>query len=118
MRRNVACLMLLIVIMLISASCSNSKNSSGDWTYNFVVWKSDMYITKNELLSSDEISIKIGEIEEYSDIEGYSSSGVFSNKYPKGTEIYSISDVSEKKAIAIKHNDQFIKATNNGKYKK
>jgi|GEM_PF-2955955 len=79
MKRLFHCL-LLIVIALITSSCTDSQDSSGDWPYNFVVWNSDMYITSNEILMrSIQRSVKL---KSNSDIEGQSSSRVFSNRYP------------------------------------
>lgn len=75
-------------------------------------------ISVDELVPSEEIDKKIGQVTRYSDHEG-TYKGNFSNAYPKGTPYYSIKNTDPKKSIAIKtHEDTFVKADNKGHYPK
>ncbi|WP_339271002.1 LPXTG cell wall anchor domain-containing protein [Paenibacillus sp. FSL R5-0470] len=90
---------------------------SADWAGSFVVYSGDIYeISDNELIPSNEIDKKIGQVTRYSDHEG-TYSGNFSNIYPKGTPYYSIKNIDPKEIIAIKtHEAEFVKAINKGQY--
>ncbi|WP_209445791.1 LPXTG cell wall anchor domain-containing protein [Paenibacillus etheri] len=88
-----------------------------DWAYSFVVYSGDIYeISPDELVPSDKIDKKIGQVTRYSDHEG-TYNGNFSNTYPKGTPYYSIKNIDPKEIIAIKTNEaEFVKAINKGRY--
>jgi hypothetical protein len=88
-----------------------------DWAYSFVVYSGDIYeISPDELVPSDEIDKKIGQVTRYSDHEG-THSGNFSNTYSKGTPYYSIKNNSPKEIIVIQTNEaKFVKAINKGRY--
>lgn len=73
-----------------------------------------MYNTTVE--SSDAIEFELGMVEVYSDDEGVNSSRIFSNKYPVGTKLYKIQNVSTNDSIAIEDEGKFIIAKNAGKY--
>ncbi|MEK3747338.1 LPXTG cell wall anchor domain-containing protein [Paenibacillus sp. FSL E2-8871] len=90
---------------------------SADWAGSFVVYSGDIYeISDDELIPSNEIDKKIGQVTRYSDHEG-TYSGNFSNIYPKGTPYYSIKNIDPKEIIAIKtHEAEFVKAINKGQY--
>lgn len=90
---------------------------SADWAGSFVVYSGDIYeISDDELIPSNEIDKKIGQVTRYSDHEG-TYSGNFSNIYPKGTQYYSIKNIDPKEIIAIKtHEAEFVKAINKGQY--
>lgn len=113
----VLCFLLCLVFM---SGCKSQPRSyagaSADWAYNFVVWNDDIYEILKEEIGADKIDEKIGEIKQYSDVEGTYSNG-FSNKYPVGTKLYSIKDVKVSDYIAIQTAEGlYIKAKDNGKY--
>ncbi|MCP3776581.1 hypothetical protein NLX71_25380 [Paenibacillus sp. MZ04-78.2] len=72
-----------------------------DWKYRFVYWNGNIYaVSKDEKVV--EIDKEIGEVETYSDQEAdFSKSTVFSNAFPKGAKLYSISNVDQNAAIAV-----------------
>jgi len=90
-------------------------SSEADWNSSFVVWNGDMYEVSNEYV--DEVDEEIGQVTKYSDKEG-TYSGNFSNKYRKGTKLYSIKDIGTDEAIAIEEDGKYRKGNNNGKYGK
>ena len=106
MRRMIG---IVFLMLLIISGCS----SSADWNSSFVVWNDDMYEVGNEYVG--EIDEEIGKVTRYSDKEG-TYSGNFSNKYSKGTKLYSIKGIHPDEAIAIEEDGEFRKAINVGKY--
>lgn len=73
-----------------------------------------MYEISDEYVDSNE---EIGKVTKYSDTVG-TYFGNFSNKYKKGTKLYSIIGVHTDEAIAVEENGKFRKAINSGKYEK
>lgn len=106
-----------IIVILAIVALMPMRSMNADWAYSFVVYAGDIYeISDDELISSNEIDKKIGQVTRYSDHEG-TYSGNFSNIYPKGTPYYSIKDIDPKEIIAIKtHKAEFVKAINRGQY--
>lgn len=88
-------------------------SSNADWNSAFVVWNGDMYEISNKYV--EEADEEIGKVTKYSDREG-TYSGNFSNKYRKGTRLYSIKDIKKDDAIAIEEDGKYRKAVNSGKY--
>ncbi|MEK5254498.1 hypothetical protein NST74_13625 [Paenibacillus sp. FSL F4-0125] len=106
-----------IIIFLAIVALLPIRSMSADWTYSFVVYSGNIYeISSEELVPSNEIDKKIGQVTRYSDHEG-TYSGSFSNTYPKGTPYYSIKNTDPKEIIAIQTNEaEFVKAINKGQY--
>ncbi len=106
-----------IIVILAVMALMPLHSVSADWAYSFVVYSGDIYeISEDELILSDKIDKKIGEVTNYSDHEE-TYKGNFSNTYPKGTAYYSIKNVNSKEIIAIKtKEDTFVKAINKGQY--
>ncbi|MNO33034.1 hypothetical protein D3C76_230400 [compost metagenome] len=106
---------LLVILALVSLM--PIRTMSADWASSFVVYSGDIYeISPDELIPSDEMDTKIGQVTRYSDHEG-TYSGNFSNTYPKGTPYYSIKNTNPKEIIAIKTDEAtFVKAINKGQY--
>ena len=106
-----------IIVIIAIVALMPLRSMSADWAYSFVVYSGDIYeISPDELVPSDEIDKKIGQVTRYSDHEG-TYSGNFSNTYPKGTPYYSIKNIDPKEIIAIKTNEaEFVKAINKGRY--
>ena len=107
----------LIALFFIS-SCANSNtthsdNSSAEWASEFVVWND--YIYQLSDIYVENIAEEIGEVTNYSDIEG-TYSGNFSNTYEKGTKYYAIQGVSTEEAIAIEEDGRYKKAIRDGIY--
>ncbi|MDN4607672.1 hypothetical protein [Sporosarcina highlanderae] len=94
---------------LLVAGCS----SSADWNSSFVVWNGYLYEVSDEYVT--ETNDEIGRVTKYSDKEG-TYSGNFSNKYKKGTKLYSIKGVHTDEAIAIEEEGKYRKAISNGRY--
>ncbi|WP_405176515.1 LPXTG cell wall anchor domain-containing protein [Paenibacillus sp. FSL H8-0261] len=106
-----------IIVILAIVALMPMRSMNADWAYSFVVYSGDIYeISDDELIPSNEIDKKIGQVTRYSDHEG-TYSGNFSNIYPKGTPYYSIKNIDPKEIIAIKtHEAEFVKAINKGQY--
>lgn len=106
-----------IIVILAIVALMPMRSMNADWAYSFVVYSGDIYeISDDELIPSNEIVKKIGQVTRYSDHEG-TYSGNFSNIYPKGTPYYSIKNIDPKEIIAIKtHEAEFVKAINKGQY--
>lgn len=100
-------------ITLIIFLLSPSHSFATSWAYPFVVWEGYTYEVIDE--SVTEIDQKIGQVTKYSDME--TLPGNFSNAYKKGTNFYSIKDVSTDEAIAVQVEDgTYIKAVRRGEY--
>lgn len=106
-----------IIVILAIVAFMPMRSMNADWAYSFVVYSGNIYeISDDELIPSNEIDKKIGQVTRYSDHEG-TYSGNFSNIYPKGTPYYSIKNIDPKEIIAIKtHEAEFVKAINKGQY--
>ncbi|MFD5017500.1 hypothetical protein ACFWMP_01215 [Paenibacillus sp. NPDC058367] len=106
-----------IIVILAIVALMPMRSMNADWAYSFVVYSGDIYeISDDELIPSNDIDKKIGQVTRYSDHEG-TYSGNFSNIYPKGTPYYSIKNIDPKEIIAIKtHEAEFVKAINKGQY--
>lgn len=109
-----------VLSILFISGCGIQDNqgsiSSADWAYNFVVWNDDIYEILNEEINPEEIDIEIGQVKQYSDIEGTYGNG-FSNKYPVGTKLFKIKEVKASEYIAIQTEAGiYIKAEDKGKY--
>lgn len=100
-----------IFSFLLVAGCS----SSADWNSNFVVWKGNLYEVSEEYLT--EVDDEIGRVTKHSDKEG-TYSGTFSNKYKKGTKLYSIKGVLTDEAMAVEEDGKYRKLVNGGEYGK
>lgn len=109
----------LLFLCTIAAACSGNSNApgaSGDWASYFVVWKGNIYVATNEVIT--QVENEIGTIEEFSDDENYKPSKVFSNKYPVGTKLYKIPGTSTADSFAIEVEGKYIVAEKSGKYGK
>jgi len=119
--KNLFLASVLLLSALMSGCSSQGKpvnQSSADWAMGFVVWHNNLYEIVKEDVAPQEIGKQVGKVKQYSDKEGTYSDG-FSNEYPVGTKLYSISGVDTSNYIAIEVKaGEFIKAKNNGKYGK
>ncbi len=87
-----------------------------EWSYSFVVWDGKEYEVKiEEMIEESEIGEKIGKVKtqpynhsDWSDAMKYY--GNASNIYPIGTEYFEIKGISPSTAIAIKVDNQWLKA--------
>jgi hypothetical protein len=55
------------------------------------------------------IGLHMGQIEKYSDNEAIDPSEVFSNKYPVGSKIYEIKDISIEEAVAVEYEGKYLR---------
>ncbi|MDU5141798.1 MAG: hypothetical protein E6230_06430 [Paenibacillus dendritiformis] len=106
-------LFLTFIMSLFVSGCSSQEKlstSSNEWKIIGVIWKGYMYQATEEMVT--EIDEKIGAVEKYSYDESFLKSykDTFSNKYPVGTNLYSIKDTPVTEAIAAE-------ASNNTYYK-
>jgi len=119
--KNLILASVLLISALISGCSSQGKpvnGSSADWAFRFVVWNNDIYTILKEDVAPKEIGKQVGKVKKYSDREGTYSNG-FSNIYPVGTKLFSISGVDSADYIAVEVKDgEYIKAKNGGKYGK
>ena len=111
MRKSKLLMGILSILLLISAGCAST--SSMDWASNFVVWDEYIYIVSDEY--TENVGAVLGEVTHYSDHEA-TYTGNFSNQYEKGTKYYEIEGVSPEVAIAVKENDKYRIAKQEGKY--
>ncbi|QFF99249.1 hypothetical protein PB01_10625 [Psychrobacillus glaciei] len=79
--------------------------------YPFVVWEGKVYeVKQEEIIVNSEISKMIGKVsEKVNDMTG-EYYGDASNYYAKGTKYYEIRGISTFTAIAIKEDNQWVKA--------
>ncbi|MFJ6210985.1 hypothetical protein [Lysinibacillus sp. NPDC092081] len=99
-------LLSVLLIFIISSSVQALS-----WAYPFVVWKGKVYeIKQDEFIEDSEIVKMIGEVKtKPNDMTG-NYYGDASNYYPKGTKYYAIKGTSTSIAIAVKENNQWVKA--------
>lgn len=120
MKKNVITTYIILLTFLLSG-CGNpvdtpGAKSSADWAYWFVVWNGDVYEILEEEIKPDIIDKEIGEVKQYSDVEGIYGNG-FSNKYPAGTKLFSVKGIERSDYIAIQiEGGIYIKAKDKGKY--
>lgn len=114
------CLSFLAVIMSIFISGGSSQEklptSSNEWKIIGLIWNGYMYQATEEIVTG--IDKKIGTVEKYSDDESFlrSIEDTFSNKYPVGTNLYSIKGVPVTEAIAAEvSNNTYYKLYCEGK---
>ncbi|MFL1676132.1 hypothetical protein [Paenibacillus dendritiformis] len=108
-----------IIMSVIITGCTSQEKlptSSGDWRISSVTLNGYLYRATEEMVMN--IDNKIGTIEKYSDDESFlrSIEDTFSNKYPVGTNLYSIKGVPVTEAIAAEvKNNTFFKLSCEGK---
>ncbi len=117
--KKIALLSLILVFMI------SSSVQAGFWPYHFVVWDGKEYeVKQEELIEKSEIGKSIGKVKTKSvyekKIDGNSTSlmtyyGNFSNIYPVGTPYYEIKGISTSTTIAVKVDNQWVKAVYAGK---
>ena len=101
----------LIFVFVLSSSVQ-----AFEWSYSFVIWDGKEYKVKlAELIEESDIGKRIGKVK----TKPYSSNdftdkmtyyGNASNIYPIGTPYYEIKGVSTSTAIAVKVDNQWVKA--------
>ena len=96
----------LILVFIVSSSVQAHK-----WAYAFVVWDGKVYEVKEEqIIEESEIGKSIGEVKTKPNSNTYRYYGNASNYYPVGTPYYEIKGISTSTAIAVKVDDQWVKA--------
>lgn len=110
-RKRLSSLNFFLVVLVFFAGCSrgNDNTSSAGWAFSFVVWDDYIYQIDSEYVQ--EVDEEIGEVTLFSDMEGDSYAGNFSNEYEEGTKYFSIPGISTEEAIAIEEEEE-------GKYRK
>ncbi|MEK5521184.1 hypothetical protein [Heyndrickxia sp. FSL W8-0423] len=105
-------------LIMIIASCGDKETSNKDWKNSFVVWEGYNYIVSDEKVKEAEIDKKVGEIQIYLDNEtNVNKNETFSNKFKKGTLLYSIKEVDQHDSLAVKTDNGYVKINSNRKYK-
>jgi hypothetical protein len=96
----------LVLILMISSSVHALS-----WAISFVVLKGNVYeVKQEEMIEEREIGKVIGEVKTTPDDMTGEYYGDASNFYPKGTKYYAIKGIPTSKAIAIKNDNQYLKA--------
>lgn len=96
----------LFVILLVGPSVQALS-----WAYPFVVWEGKVYEVKQEqFIEGNDIGYKIGKVETQPDDMSGNYYGDASNYYPIGTNYYKINGTSTSDAIAVKSDNQWVKA--------
>lgn len=86
----------ILILSVTTIACG--KQPGPDWNSRFVVFQGNTYeITEQEVTQIDKKIGKIGKLINDTAIH----SGTFSNKYPKGTLLYQITNVDIKESIAV-----------------
>lgn len=104
-------LLSLILVFIVSSSVL-----AAEWAYSFVVWDGKQYeVKQGELIEESKIGKRIGKVKTepyYSrdDSDAKTYYGNASNIYPKGTPYYEIKGIPTSTAIAVKVDDQWVKA--------
>ena len=81
------------------------------WAIIFVVWEGKVYeVKQEEIIENTEIGKIIGEVKTKPDGMTGDYYGDASNFYPIGTKYYEIKGISTSDAIAIKEDNQWVKA--------
>ncbi len=100
------------LLMLISPSVQ-----AGEWLYEFVVWNGTVYqVKQDDLIGQQRIGKQIGEVktQPYSELNTSAMryTGDASNIYPIGTPYYNIKGIPTSISIAVKVDNQWVKAVN------
>lgn len=100
-----------IGLLLFFALVSFSSVQALSWAYPFVVWKGNVYeVKQTEIIEKSQIGPIIGEVKTKPDEMTGSYYGNASNYYPIGTGYYEIKGTPVSAAIAVKENDQWMRA--------
>lgn len=103
--KKVTFLSLLLVFMI------SSSIQALSWAITFVVWEGKVYeVTQEDIIEESEIGKIIGEVKTNPDDMTGDYYGDASNFYPIGTKYYEIKGISTSDAIAIKEENQWVKA--------
>ena len=103
-------------LTIILVFCISSSVQAFEWSYSFVVWDGKEYeVKEEEMINESEIGEKIGKVKTqpyyYSDLsDAMKYYGNASNIYPIGTEYFEIKGISPSTAIAVKVDNEWIKA--------
>lgn len=102
MKNALFCLVVLLLAFIVGCNDEGQGEyePSQSWAFEFVHWNSATYKVTDYKVD------KIGEVKTRTHSEAYSYHGTHSNKFNVGTEIYSIVDIDESKAIAVKSGDK------------
>ncbi|TFE00663.1 hypothetical protein [Jeotgalibacillus salarius] len=101
-------IMLLSLLLIFMISYSVQALS---WAITFVVWEGKVYeVKQEEIIENSEISKIIGEVKTKPDDMTGDYYGDASNFYPIGTKYYEIKGTSTSTAIAVKEENQWVKA--------
>ena len=96
----------LILVFMVSSSIQAHK-----WAYVFVVWDGKVYeVIEEEMIEESEIGKSIGEVKTKPNSNTYRYYGNASNYYPVGTPYYEIKGISTSTAIAVKVDNEWLKA--------
>lgn len=103
--KKITLLSLLLVFMI------SSSVQALSWAIIFVVWEGKVYeVKQEEIIENTEIGKIIGEVKTKPDDMTGDYYGDASNFYPIGTKYYEIKGISTSDAIAIKEDNQWVKA--------
>jgi len=106
-------------LILILMSLLPITHASASWAYKFVVFLGNTYIVSEDEVPANRIGSVFGKVTRYSDEEGTTYSGNFSNALPVGTEYHAIIGIDIQDAIAVKNKEGvYVKATYSGPYAK
>ena len=98
----------ITLLSLLLAFTISSSVQAIDWVISFVVWEGNVYEVKEEIIEEREIGKSIGEVKTEANKSNYY--GNASNAYPIGTKYYEIKGVATSDAIAVKEDNQWVKA--------
>ncbi|MBE9914841.1 hypothetical protein G8C92_12430 [Paenibacillus donghaensis] len=112
-----AVLVSLLLLLLIGCAQKNQASEvhadtavSHSWAYEFVHWNDVSYRLTDIKISK--IAKEIGKVESLLKDETVLGHGVYSNRFAKGTKLYSIPGISTDDAIAVKTDEGCFKMIN------
>ncbi|UKS26610.1 hypothetical protein LOZ80_34705 [Paenibacillus sp. HWE-109] len=100
--------LIMIALVILTAGCSHSNSNESFAFEKMIIWNQIVYVVTDQQVKK--IDLLLGTIDEQSKDESTLSNNKSSNYYPVGTEIYSIKGFDIKSALAVKVNNQFVKA--------
>lgn len=101
----------ITILSLLLALMISSTVQALSWAIIFVVWEGKVYeVKQEEIIENSEIGKIIGEVKTKPDDMTGEYYGDASNFYPIGTKYYEIKGIPTSNEIAIKEDNQWIKA--------
>lgn len=101
--------MVILLTFPLFTGCAFTRAAEASWAFKAINWNHRIYRVTDQVVTS--VGEQVTSVTKYSQNEGTPETGTFSNYFPVGTEIFSISGVDVSQAIAIETSKRtFVKA--------